>query len=113
MTTKIERLSQYVRGWMHYFGIGMLYQTALDLDQWIRRRIRMCFWKQWRRPRTKIQNLIKRGVSTELAISCGMSSKGYWRSAKTAGIQAALSNQWLKAQGLVALRDIWISLRYS
>lgn len=112
MQTKIKKLSQYLRGWMNYFGVAMPYQMSVDLDQWIRRRIRMCFWKQWRKPRTKIQNLIKLGVSTVLAISCGISSKGYWHSARTEGIQIALNNKWLIAQGLVSLKDIWISLRY-
>jgi RNA-directed DNA polymerase len=52
------------------------------------------------------------GVSQKLAISCGASSKGYWRGAKTEGIQIALNNKLLKEQGLVSLKDIWISLRY-
>lgn len=112
MEVKIKELTQYLRGWMLYFGIAVTYQSSVDLDKWIRRRIRMCFWKQWRKPGTKVKNLIKLGVSTKLAISCGITSKGYWHSAKTEGIQIALSNNWLKEQGLISLRDIWISLRY-
>lgn len=112
METKTENLSGYLRGWMNYFGIGIRYQQSIDLDQWIRRRIRMCYWKQWRKPRTKIRNLIKLGVPTKLAIDCGLSSKGYWRSAKTKGINMALNDQWLKEQGLVSLRDHWVSLHY-
>ena len=112
MEVKIKELTQYLRGWMHYFGIAVTYQASVDLDQWIRRRVRMCFWKQWRRPRTKVRNLIKLGVPTKLAISCGITSKGYWHSARTEGIQMAINNNWLIKQGLVSLRDIWISLRY-
>lgn len=112
MNTKIEKLGVYLRGWMNYFGIGIRFQQSIDLDQWIRRRIRMCYWKQWRKPRTKVRNLIKLGVSTKLAIDCGLSSKGYWRSAKTKGINMALNDQWLKQQGLVSLRDQWVSLHY-
>ncbi|MDY6934920.1 MAG: group II intron maturase-specific domain-containing protein [Spirochaetota bacterium] len=111
MEVKIKELTQYLRGRVHYFGIAVTCQTSVDLDQWIRRRFRMCFWKQWRRPRTKVRNLIKLGVSTKLAVSCGITSKGYWHSAKTEGIQIAYSNNWLKEQGLISLRDIWISLR--
>ena len=113
METKIEKLSEYLRGWMNYFGIGIRYQQSIDLDQWIRRRLRMCYWKLWRKPRTKIRNLIKLGVSIKLAIDCGLSSKGYWRSAKTKGINMALNDQWLKEQGLLSLRDQWVSLHYS
>ena len=49
------------------------------LDEWIRRRVRMCFWKQWRYPRTRIRKLLQLGVSRDQAISHGASRKGYWR----------------------------------
>jgi RNA-directed DNA polymerase len=112
MEVKIKELTQYLRGWINYFGIAVTYQTSIDLDQWIRRRVRMCYFKQWHRPRTRVRNLIKLGVSHKLAVSCGASSKGYWRGAKTEGIQIALNNKLLMEQGLVSLKDIWISLRY-
>ena len=112
MEVKIKELTQYLRGWMNYFGIAVTYQTSIDLDQWIRRRIRMCYWKQWRRPRTRVRNLLELGVSADLAVSCGAMSKGYWHSARTEGIQMALNNKLLKEQGLASLRDLWISFRY-
>ncbi len=68
--------------------------------------------KCWRKPGTKIRNLIKGGVSEPLAIRCGISSKAYWRSAKTKGIQIALNDEWLKKQGLISLRDRWISFTH-
>ena len=112
METKIRKLSQYLRGWINYYGIANQYNLTVELDHWIRRRIRMCYWKQWRKPRTKIRNLIKLGVPVKLAISCGMTSKGYWHSARTEGIQRGLTNDWLKQQGLVSLRDRWVALHY-
>ncbi len=48
MPVKIKRLSQYWRGWFQYFGIGIPYQLTVDLDQWIKRRVRMCYFQQWR-----------------------------------------------------------------
>jgi RNA-directed DNA polymerase len=112
MEVKIKELTQYLSGWMNYFGIAVTYQTSINLDQWIRRRVRMCYWKQWHRPRTKVRNLIELGVSQNLAVTCGASSKGYWKSAKNEGVQMALNNKLLMEQRLVSLRDIWISLRY-
>ncbi len=112
METKIRKLNQYLRGWINYYGIASHYNLTVELDHWIRRRIRMCYWKQWRKPRTKIRNLIKLGVPVKLAISCGMTSKGYWHSARTEGIQKGLTNQWLEQQGLVSLRDRWVALHY-
>jgi len=56
---------------------------------------------------------MKMGVSKVLAICCGISSKAYWRNAKTKGIQIALNDQWLKQQGLFSLREGWISFTHN
>jgi RNA-directed DNA polymerase len=112
MRYQLYKLSQYLRGWINYFGTASGYQRCIDLDHWIRRRIRMAYWRQWRKPRTKVQNLIKRGVSIQAAVACGLTSKGPWRSSKTPGIQQALSNAYLKAEGLVSLQEGWIKLHY-
>jgi RNA-directed DNA polymerase len=113
MRYQIYKLSQYLRGWINYFGIASGYQRCVELDHWIRRRIRMAYWRQWRKPRTKVRNLIKRGVGIQTAVACGLTSKGPWRSSKTPGIQQALSNAYLKSQGLYSLRDGWIKLHHS
>lgn len=113
MRYQLFKLSQYLRGWINYFGIASGYQRCVELDHWIRRRVRMAYWRQWRRPRTKVQNLLKRGVSITSAVACGITSKGPWRSSKTPGIQQALSNAYLKSEGLFALRDGWIKIHYA
>ena len=112
MTCQLFKLSQYLRGWINYFGIASGYQRCVDLDHWIRRRVRMAYWRQWRRPRTKVRSLMRLGVHVSAAVACGITSKGPWRSAKTPGIQQALSNDYLKSQGLYALRDGWIALHH-
>jgi hypothetical protein len=61
--------------------------------------------RQWRKPRTKVRNMMKLDIRVQSAVACGITSKGPWRSSKTLGIQQALSNAYLKAQGLYALRD--------
>jgi RNA-directed DNA polymerase len=112
MRYQLFKLSQYLRGWVNYFGIAKGYQRCVDLDHWIRRRVRMAYWRQWRKPRTKVRNLMKRGVHVQSAVACGITSKGPWRSAKTPGINQALSNDYLKSEGLYSLRDGWIKLHY-
>jgi len=112
MHYQLFKVSQYLRGWINYFGIAIGYQRCCDLDHWIRRRVRMAYWRQWRKPRTKVRNLMKLGVHVQAAVACGITSKGPWRSSKTPGIQQALSNDYLKAEGLVSLRDGWIKLHH-
>jgi RNA-directed DNA polymerase len=113
MRYQLFKISQYLRGWINYFGIASGYQRCVELDHWIRRRVRMAYWRQWRRPRTKVRNLMKLGIHVKAAVACGITSKGPWRSSKTPGIQQALSNAYLKSQGLYALRDGWIKLHHS
>jgi len=78
MPSRIEELRRYAVGWLNYFGISHTYTQVLELDQWIRRRVRMCFWKQWQRPRTRRRHLLALGVRPEevhLATRC---RRGYW-----------------------------------
>ncbi len=107
MGYRLHELGQYVRGWVGYFGISQYFRPVPELDDWIRRRIRMCYWKQWRWPRTKIRHLLDLGVSLETAIKHGVSSKSYWHMARTPAVQQALSNAWLTAQGLVSFKTLW------
>ena len=109
---RYRKLREYITGWMNYYALSEYYRPIPRLDQWIRRRIRMCYLKQWRKPRTRIRNLIRLGVSTSVAIKLGMSSKGYYRLAKTKAVQIALNNEWLKSEGLVSLKDRWSSFHY-
>ncbi|AGX86217.1 group II intron maturase-specific domain-containing protein [Candidatus Symbiobacter mobilis] len=77
MEYRLKKLGQYVRGWTGYFGISQYYRPVPELDEWIRRRMRMCYWKQWRWPRTKIKNLLALGISLKSAIQHGVSSNSY------------------------------------
>ena len=113
MRYQLYKLSQYLRGWINYFGIASGYQRCVDLDHWIRRRVRMAYWRQWRKPRTKVNSLLKLGANIHAAVASGTTSKGPWRSAKSPGINQALSLDYLKSEGLYSLRDGWISLHHS
>ena len=48
MDYRIKKLAQDLRGWMNYFGISEYYRPIPEIDHWLRRRVRMCYWKQWR-----------------------------------------------------------------
>jgi RNA-directed DNA polymerase len=113
MAYRYEEIRTYLQGWMNYFGIGMRYNDAVELDQRLRRRIRMCYWKQWRRTRKRVRELIKLGVGERPAISVGLSRKGYWHLAKTEAINVGLSNAFLAKQGLTSLRTLWIKIHHS
>jgi RNA-directed DNA polymerase len=112
MSYRYASLSLYLRGWMNYFGIGMKYNDVVELDHWLRRRIRMCYWKQWRRARRRIGELIKLGSARYQAILTGLSRKSYWHLAKTLSTNMGLSKTFLEKQGLVSIRTLWIQIHY-
>jgi RNA-directed DNA polymerase len=108
MDYRFQKLGQYLRGWLGYFGISEYYRPIPELDEWLRRRVRMCYWKQWRHTRTKVGNLLKLGVGKRTAILTGISSKSYWHLSRSLATQVGMTNDWLKAQGLVSIRDLWM-----
>jgi RNA-directed DNA polymerase len=110
--SRIIRPKQYVQGWMGHYGCGLKYNDAVALDGWIRRRLRMCYWKQWRRPRRRIGQLIKFGVSKRDAIRLGLSRKSYWRLSKTLGTNMGLSNAHFEEIGLISLRTLWCKIHH-
>jgi len=112
MPYRYASLSRYIQGWMNYFGVGMKYNDVVELDHWLRRRIRMCYWKQWRRARKRIGELIKLGSARYQAIRTGLSRKSYWHLAKTLSTNMGLSKAFLEKQGLVSIRTLWIQIHY-
>jgi len=110
---RISKLNEYIRGWMQYFGLSQYYRPLPELDAWLRRRLRLCFWKQWRYVRTKVRELLKLGTARKTAILTALSRKGPWHLSRTLTTQTGMTNQWLtQTLGLVSLRAFWISLHY-
>lgn len=112
MGYRLNKLAEYIRGWMNYFGISEYYRPLPEIDHWLRRRVRMCYWKQWRWCRTKVRNLLKLGTSRNAAVSVGISRKGPWRLARTLATQTGMTNQWLKDQGLLSVKELWVNIHY-
>jgi RNA-directed DNA polymerase len=113
MHRRYRELRLYIQGWINYYGLSEYYRPLPGLDEWIRRRIRMCYLKQWRKPRTRIRNLIKLGTRTFTAVCLGLSSKGPYRLARTLATQSGMTNKWLAQQGLVSVRELWIKFHYA
>ena len=108
----INELRRYTTGWMNYFGISHTYATVLELDEWMRRRVRLYHWKQWKRPGTRRRNLIRLGIDPGGVHRASRSRKGYLRMSQNSLVRFALNNAYLKKQGVPELREIWIRLHY-
>jgi RNA-directed DNA polymerase len=110
--SRIVRLKYFIQGWMAHYGCGLKYDDAVKLDGWVRRRLRMCYWKQWRKPRRRIRELIKLGVRKKEAINLGLSRKSYWRLSKTLATNAGLSNAHFEQIGLISMRTLWCKIHH-
>lgn len=107
MESRYIKLKQVIVGWINYFKIANMGKIAQTLDKWIRRRIRMCYWKQWKKCKTKRENLIKLGISEDVAREHSGSRKSYWRMADTLAMHIALNNKTLEKLGYTSLTSVY------
>ena len=108
----IGELDDYIRGWLIYYKLSSTYSAVLDLSQWVRRRVRLYYWKQWKQPRTRRRNLLALGADPNEVHRATRSRKGYWRMSQNEIVRFALNNRWLEEQGVPDLRAVWIKLHY-
>lgn len=111
MDQRVKKLTQYLVGWCGYFALADTHTPFQRLDEWLRRRLRMCMWKQWKKPKTKVRNLIALGVPKGKAYEWGNSRKAYWRIASSPIMQRTLDNQYWSNLGLCSLRERYTYLR--
>jgi RNA-directed DNA polymerase len=110
MAERLRRLSRYIHGWLGYYGLSEYKKPIAELDGWIRRRVRMCYWKQWKRRGTRIGKLLSLGVEYHLAIGQGKCRRGPWYASNMNGLRYALNNAWLEVQGLISFQTRWVQL---
>ena len=110
--TVIDELNLYIRGWLNYYKLSSTYKEVLALSVWVRRRVRLYYWKQWKQPRTRRRHLLALGADPSTVHMATRSRKGYWRMSQNEIVRYALNNQWLEQQGVPDMRAIWIALYY-
>jgi len=105
----IRQLNEYLRGWMGYFRLADTPSVFVELDEWLRRRLRQLLWKRWKRGKTRWRELISLGVPRHLA-ALGATGKSPWHMAETPVVHMALSNAFWQAQGLCSLTGYYHQL---
>ncbi|MNM88285.1 Group II intron-encoded protein LtrA [compost metagenome] len=95
----MENVKVYIRGWMGYFYVADMKRILQSWNEWLRRRMRMYIWKQWKKPKTKVQNLQKLGVPKWQAYPWGNSRLGYWRIAGSPVLSRSITNERLAQAG--------------
>ena len=105
-----EELKIYIRGWVNYFRIAKVHSFLQKIDEWMRRRIRMIYWKRWKLVRTKYRNLIKLGINRSKAWEWANTRKSYWRIANSFILTRTLTNDVLKQYGFINSLDYYKSI---
>ena len=99
----------YIRGWLGYFGIASMKTTMQKWDEWLRRRLRVYIWKQWKVPKARIKNLIKLGIPRYYAYKWGY-VKGYWNVAGSPVLTRSITNERLAQAGYYSILNRYESV---
>jgi hypothetical protein len=106
-----EALRQFITGWVQYFKLADMDKLLIKTDEWYRRRLRMVIWKQWKRIRTKLKNLIRLGINKSKAWEWANTRKGYWHIANSFILSRTITNDRLRKAGYVFLSDYYRKVR--
>ena len=110
----VFELKRYTDGWIQYYGIADMKTLMSDLNQWIRRRLRMYIWKQWKKISAKFRNLIKLGATRRQAWEWANTRKGYWHISNSWPLSTTITNERLAKRGYsdIAVKYEAVHLRY-
>jgi RNA-directed DNA polymerase len=95
----MENVKSFIRGWLGYYHVADIKRTLRSWNEWLRRRVRMYIWKQWKKPRTRVMNLKKLGIPDWRAYQWGNTRLGYWRIAGSAVLSRSITNEKLVQAG--------------
>ncbi|MCI0557288.1 MAG: group II intron reverse transcriptase/maturase [Nitrososphaera sp.] len=103
MERRISELSSYLKGWRGYFSFCETPTVLTSLEEWVRRRLRSVYWKQWKKSRRRFAELRKRGVTGELVAKTVGSCHGPWRLSKSPALSIALPIKYFDWLGVPRL----------
>lgn len=98
-----KEINPLLRGWINYYSLCEVKNVFSDLDGWIRRRYRCILWRQWKRPYTRMKNLMKYGLSEERAAMSAFNERGPWWNSGASHMNTAFPKSCFEALGLVSL----------
>lgn len=102
------KLTQFMRGWVNYYGMADMKRLLQDNDEWLRHRIRAIYWKQWKKVKTKFKELRKLGVEEEKAWICANMRNGNWFCSGYFVFQTALNNKKLREIGYPTFTEFYL-----
>ena len=105
------KLKQYITGWVSYFKLADMKGLLKEIDEWMRRRIRAVYWKQWKKIKTRFKMLKHFGIDEEEAWKFANTRKGYWRTSNSPILKRSLDNQTIGSLGYISFFDYYQRVR--
>lgn len=102
------KLEQFIRGWVNYFGLGDMKAILQETDEWLRRRIRAIYWKQWKKIKTRYRMIKKFGMPEWKVHELANCRKGIWRAAIM--LNSVITNKTIVSQGYMSMTDYYLKI---
>ena len=107
----LQKLNPVLRGWANYYCLTASKRPVEALDGWIRRRLRLILWRQWKRPYTRARNLMRLGLTEQRAWMSATNGRGPWWNSGASHMNAALPKRVFNDLSLVSLLDTMVRLQ--
>jgi RNA-directed DNA polymerase len=107
MEARIVKLNQIIQGWVNYYKVADMIKHCQTTDEWLRRRLRMCYWKQWKTTGSKYNNLVRLGFVSSKAWAFANTRKGYWHIARSPILSSTLTINFFRNRGLINLSEAY------
>ncbi len=100
---RIKKLNELMRGWLNYYKLASMHNQLRKLDPWIRKRLRLCIWKDWKKPNRKMKNLMRLGVNPNDAYSWSRTRMGTWAVACSPIMATTITLKRLEQRGYISM----------
>ena len=104
------KLTQFIRGWVNYFGMADMKKLLIETDKWLRHKIRAIYWKQWKKVKTRYRKLKELGMKEEYIQWHATMRQGIWNCSSNRMVQFALNNEKLREWGYPTFTEFYLKL---
>jgi RNA-directed DNA polymerase len=102
------KLTQFIRGWVNYSALADMKRLLSDTDEWLRRKIRAIYWKQWKKVKTRYKMIKKYNLSEWKVHDMANCRKGIWRSSIM--LNSVLTNKEIACLGYITMTDYYLKV---
>ena len=102
------KLKEFIRGWVNYFSLADMKELLRRTDEWLRRKIRAVYWKQWKKIRTRYRMIQKFGLPKWKVHEMANCRKGIWRASVM--LNSVLTNKEIASLGYISMTDYYLKI---